>query len=228
MTVTTSGTTTYNLRVDEIVDLAIKRLGGEPTTGIDSKQARHELNLLLIDLTNRGVPLSKIELKVKTLTAGDATLNLDEDDNDILNAVVSYGDIDLRLERYSLSEFNLIPDKTQTSRPTHYAVDRQRTVTVVKLWPTPDSSTDSFKYYSTTRIEDVTAAYQYVDIAYRFLPALTAGLAYKLSFDRGAGEDQLNYRNQLKAEYEELLRNAMTEDRERASFKVMPYPYGRR
>jgi hypothetical protein len=58
------------------------------------------------------------------------------------------------------------------------------------------------------------------DVPYRFLPALSMGLAYYVGFKRmGITAERMLA---LKTEYENLLSNAMAEDRERAALLIKP------
>ena len=41
-----SGTTSWTLQVDEIIDEALERIGGNPQTGNEQKSARRSLNLI--------------------------------------------------------------------------------------------------------------------------------------------------------------------------------------
>ena len=54
---TTSGTTSFNLQLSEIVEEAFERAGGEMRTGYDLRTARRSLNLLFADWANRGINL---------------------------------------------------------------------------------------------------------------------------------------------------------------------------
>ena len=70
-------------------------------------------------------------------------------------------------------------------------------------------------------MEDVDkSAFQNADVSRRFLPCLTAGLAYFMGMKRpgvDAGRIQM-----VKQEYEERLARAMEEDRERVSIFIKP------
>ena len=67
----TSGTTSWNLTVDDIVDQAHRKVFGGDLNGYDSKSARQSLNMLLTDMQNRGVQLWKVELLTLDLDASD-------------------------------------------------------------------------------------------------------------------------------------------------------------
>ena len=57
----TSGTTTFNLSIDDLVEEAFERCGMRPTSGYQLASARRSLNLLFLDWANRGLNLWTIE-----------------------------------------------------------------------------------------------------------------------------------------------------------------------
>ena len=72
-------------------------------------------------------------------------------------------------------------------------------------------------------MDDADAQVNTLDMPFRFYPCLAAGLAYYIALKRAPNRLQL-----LKAVYEEEFERAMTEDRDRASFNVVPqYQYFR-
>ena len=91
------------------------------------------------------------------------------------------------------------------------------------MWPTPENSTDTLVFDVLTRMDDADTFTNTLDMPFRFFPCLAAGLAYYISIKRAPNRAQL-----LKAMYEEEFERAMTEDRDRASFNVVPqYEYFR-
>jgi hypothetical protein len=58
---TTTGTTTFNLNLNDLVEKAFERCGAELRTGYDLKTARRSLNLLTIEWANRGINLWTID-----------------------------------------------------------------------------------------------------------------------------------------------------------------------
>ena len=56
----TSGTTDFNLNIDEVIEESFERIGRQVRTGYDLKSARRSLNLLLSEWGNRGVHLWKV------------------------------------------------------------------------------------------------------------------------------------------------------------------------
>ena len=120
------------------------------------------------------------------------------------------------MTRISRDTFLNLPNKTSTGRPTQYFLDRQITPNL-KLYPTPENSTDVIVYDALTRIQDADTQINTMEIPFRFIPCLTAGLAYYIAMKRAPDRIQL-----LKTVYEEEFERAMAEDRDRSAFKVAP------
>jgi hypothetical protein len=217
----TSGTTSYNLSQDDIIVQAYDRIGGKDISGYDLKRGRDAVNLLLIDLQNRMIPIWKLSLKSKTLVSGTDSYTLDDGVDGVLDAVFrDASDVDIGATRLSLIEYNLISAKTQTGRPTQYMIQRGRDNVELTVWPVPDSNDYSFEYWAIERIEDGGGIRNTLDISYRFLPALIFGLSYYLSFNRqGVPKD---YVMLLKEEYEAHLMRASDDYRERTSWEIKP------
>ena len=217
----TSGTFNFTMDIDEVIQEALEMIGGEQTLGHEPKSARRSINLLLQDWQNRGVMLWTANTSVVTLTTSVTTFNLASATIDVLEAVVNRSGTDTQLERISMQEYLKIPNKSQTGRPTQYAVRHTRANPVINLWPIPENSTDEVKLELVRYMEDVNkSAFQNADISRRFLPCLTAGLSYHMAMKR-PGVD-LNRIQIIKQEYEERLGRAMEEDRERVSIFFKP------
>jgi len=221
---TTSGTTSFFPAVDEIIEEAYDMLGGEPQLGHDPVSARRSLNLLFIDMQNRGVPLFAQEQKTLSLVAEQVAYTLDADTVDLLEIALrrtsNSVNTDTQLQRISMQEYLIIPNKDNQGRTAQVALDRQK-IPVLYVWPAPQAATtDSILYWRIRRLEDVTASFQQIDWVYRYLPAITCGLAYYMGYKRfGVAPDKLNF---LKMSYEEKLMLALESDRERVDLKVAP------
>jgi len=219
---TTSASTDFELDVADYIEEAFERCGLEVRTGYDLKTAKRSLNLMLAEWANRGLNQWTIQQRTITVTASDGDYDLDTDVIDILSVVVRRSGTDYALDRVSRDEFLNIPNKTTEARPTQFFLDRQITP-VLKVWPTPDTNTDVLVYNALTRIQDADTQTNTLEVPFRFYPCLAAGLAYYISLKRAPQRTQL-----LKAVYEEEFERAMTEDRDRASFNVVPqYEYFR-
>lgn len=219
MVSTTSSRTEFNLDVDKIIEDALDPLGGEHQSGIDSAKARRALNLVLIELQNKNIPLSKIGTEMLNLTINDSQYTLDDSIIDVMQANISVDDaMYTPLTRYSLKEFNNIPNQTTTGRPTIFTTERLTSGINIKLWQIPDSADYSLRMLVAKRIEDVDASYQKLDVSYRYLPFIIAALSYKLSLGRqGIPAD---IRQEIKMNYETLKNDAFDEDRERADVNI--------
>jgi hypothetical protein len=64
---TSSGTTTFDLNVDEIIDESYERCGLSTESGYDLKRARRNLNILFSEWGNRGLHLWKVKNKEQLL-----------------------------------------------------------------------------------------------------------------------------------------------------------------
>ena len=82
----TSGTATFNLTVNDVIQEAYDRIGGDPILGYDVRSARRSLNIMFSDWANRGYNQWTVELKDLSLTQGTNTYTLDYDTIDIINA----------------------------------------------------------------------------------------------------------------------------------------------
>ena len=171
---------------------------------------------MLADWANRGLNQWTIKQTTVTCISGTASYNLDADTIDILSVVVRRDNTDYGIERLSRDEYLNIPDKTSTGRPSQFFLDRQITP-VLKVWTTPENSTDQLIFDRLVRIDDADTFKNTMEVPFRFYPCLAAGLAYYISIKKAPNRTQF-----LKAIYEEEFERAMTEDRDRASFNVAP------
>jgi hypothetical protein len=217
-----SGTADFELDVAEYIEEAFERCGLEVRTGYDLKTAKRSLNLMLAEWANRGLNQWTIKQRSQAVTQGTGNYLIDADVIDVLSVVVRRDNTDYALDRYSREEFLTIPNKTTQGRPSQFFLDRQITPNL-QLWPVPENSTDIVFYDALTRMQDADTFINSSDMPFRFYPCLAAGLAYYIAIKRAPQRIQI-----LKAAYEEEFERAMTEDRDRASFNVVPrYEYFR-
>jgi hypothetical protein len=303
----TSGTTSFNLELTEIVEEAFERAGSELRSGYDLKTARRSLNLLFADWSNRGVNMWTFEQGTITLIPGVSTYALPNDTVDLLEHLIRTGansvatQADLTITRISVSTYATIPNKLQQARPIQIWVQRMdgqinlvdSTVTTavaatdstiyisninplpsagfvkldneiisyssvtattgtagtlnfcgraqqdtvaathavatpvywtrppaVTVWPTPDNTTTyQLVYYRMRRVDDAGSGVNTMDVPFRFLPCMVAGLAYYLALKVPNGAQRLEI---LKMQYDEAWELASTEDRETAALRFVP------
>ncbi len=225
---TTSGTATFNLDLSELVEEAFERVGSELRTGYDLRTARRSLNLLFADWANRGINMWTIEQGSLPLTTGVDTYALPADTVDLLDHVIRTGagsqatQADLTISRISVSTYATIPNKLNTGRPIQLFIDRQATPSVT-VWPAPDSSQQyTLIYWRLRRIQDAGDGVNTMDVPFRFVPCLVAGLAYYLAMKVPGGLERLSV---LKEQYDEAWYLASTEDREKAPERLVPRQY---
>lgn len=225
----TSGTTDFNLDFTEIAEEAWERAGREMRSGYDLRTARRSMNLMTIEWQNRGINMWTIDEGTVNLVQGQAEYDLPDDTIDLLEHVIRTGagnvstQADLSITRISVSTYATIPNKLQQARPIQVWVRRLETPKIV-VWPVPDQGTSGnpyyvFKYWRMRRIEDAGAGVQTADVSFRFLPALTAGLAYHIAMKV---PELMPRVEMLKMAYEEQFNLAAGEDREKAAVRFVP------
>jgi hypothetical protein len=234
ITTTVSGTSTFNLDLNNLVEEAFERCGTELRTGYDLRTARRSLNLLTIEWANRGINLWTIEQGTIPLVQGTITYDLPIDTIDLLDQVVRTGtgqnQTDINITRISESTYLTIPNKNAQGRPIQIWINRQSganyPVTGVKypqvnVWPAPEQSNFyTLVYFRLRRIQDAGEGGSHMqDIPFRFIPAMVAGLSYYLSMKIPEAADRVET---LKAIYDEQFQLAADEDREKASLRLAP------
>jgi hypothetical protein len=299
---TTSGSSSFNLQLDELVEEAFERAGSELRTGYDLRTARRSLNIMFADWANRGINMWTIEQGEIPLVQGQNTYALPYDTVDLLEHVIrtqaniQNSQADLTITRISVSTYATIPNKIQQARPIQVWIQRldgqnsptgltlsgsiSSTVTQITLnsviglpaagfvkidneiinygyisgntlyscfrgqqdttaashtsatavflaqvpaitvWPTPDSAQQyTFVYWRLRRTQDAGGGVNVMDVPFRFIPCMAAGLSYYLALKIAGGAERLPV---LKQQYDEAWELAATEDREKASVRFVP------
>lgn len=220
----TSGTSTFNLDLADIVEEAFQRAGSELRSGYDMRTARVSLNLMFSEWANRGINLWTIDQGSIPLVSGTETYTLPADTVDIFehavrsNAGVVASQFDLTLSRVSAAAYATIPNKLAKGQPLQIWVQRLAAPQLT-VWPVPDTSTYTLVYWRLRRIQDATDGTNTMDLPFRFLPAVVAGLAWHLSLKVPNGLERLGL---LKQQYDETFASAAAEDRERAPLRLAP------
>lgn len=298
----TSGSTSFNLDLTELVEEAFERAGRELRSGYDLRTARRSLNIMFAEWANRGINMWTIEQGQIDLVQGQSTYALPNDTVDLLEHVIrtQAGQVsnqaDLTITRISVSTYATLPNKLQQARPIQVWVQRldgqtaasittldgsisdtDTTITVtstqgmpaagfvkidnetinytaisgnqltycfrgqngttaashssgasvsiqnlpaVTVWPTPDGAqTYQFVYWRLRRTQDAGGGVNVMDVPFRFIPCMAAGLAYYVAgkIDEGAPRLAL-----LKQQYDEAWELAAYEDHEKAAIRFVP------
>ena len=127
---TTSGTTSFNLDLVNLVEEAYERCGQEMKTGYDMRTARRSLNIMTIEWANRGINLWTIEQGVIPIVTGQACYPVPVDTIDLLDTVTRTNNgtpqqTDINISRISEPTYMTIPNKLAQGRPIQVWINRQ-------------------------------------------------------------------------------------------------------
>ena len=220
-----SGSKDFELDVADYVEEAFERCGLELRTGYDLKTATRSLNLLLAESANRGLNQWTINQKVLTMVKDTTVYTIDATTPtatiDVLDVFIreTLGGVatDVPITRMSRSEYANISTKSSTGKPNQYLLDKQISPTIT-VWPAPDQNSKYDLYLNVlSRIDDADVGANTMQIPFRFYPCLSAGLAYYIALKKAPEKVQM-----LKAVYEEEFDRALSQDEDRASFRVAP------
>jgi hypothetical protein len=148
--------------------------------------ARMASNMMLSRWSNQGVNLWAVDLVTVPLVQGQATYNVDSNTVVMLDAYMTIDNgqsqpIDRIILPISRTEYASYPNKEQQGFPTTYWQDRQISSTVT-LWPVPDGTQTSLKFYQVCQIDDADFANgQTINAPVYFLEAFAYGLAQRLA-----------------------------------------------
>ena len=220
-----SGSKDFELDVADYVEEAFERCGLELRTGYDLKTANRSLNLMLAEWANRGLNQWTINQKTLAMVKDTTSYTIDAVTPtatiDVLDVFIreTIGGVstDMPMTRMSRSEYANMSVKSSTGKPNQYFVDKQISPTIT-VWPAPDQNSKYDIYLNVlSRMDDADAGANTLQIPFRFYPCLAAGLAYYLAMKRAPDKVQM-----LKALYEEEFQRALSQDEDRASFRVAP------
>jgi hypothetical protein len=230
---TISGVANFDMNFTELAEEAWERAGREMRTGYDLRTARRSTNIMMAEWANRGINMWTIEQGSIPLVQGTATYNLPADTVDLMEHVIRTGSgnsstqADLTITRISVSTYATIPNKLSQARPIQVYIDRKQAIPTVTVWPIPDQGASGspyyiFVYWRLRRMDNIDTGSNTADVNFRFLPCLTAGLAYYIAMKIPEGAQRLDM---LKTEYEYQWGLAAAEDREKAADRFVPRQY---
>lgn len=185
---TTSGTYNYSPSLGELTLYAFNLCGIRNTALLQEhmESARMAANLLLGRWSSEGVNLWMVNLQTIPLVAGQAEYNLPSNNIVMLDTYIEIDNgsgppIDRLILPISRTEYASYPNKEQQGFPTTYWQNRLISSTVT-LWPVPDGTQTSLKYYQVCQIDDANFTNgQNVNIPVYFLEAFAYGLAQRLA-----------------------------------------------
>jgi hypothetical protein len=127
---TTTGTTVFNLDMNDLIEEAFERCGQELRTGYNFRTARRSLNLLTIEWANRGINFWTVEQGQIPLVTGQAIYPMPVDTINLLDTVVRQSNgtsnqIDINISGISESTYMSLPNKLAQGRPIQMWFNRQ-------------------------------------------------------------------------------------------------------
>ena len=127
---TTTGTTAFNLDMNDLIEEAFERCGQELRTGYNFRTARRSLNLLTIEWANRGLNFWTVEQGQIVLVTGQAIYPMPADTINLLDTVIRQNNsttnqTDINISGISESTYMSLPNKLAQGRPIQMWFNRQ-------------------------------------------------------------------------------------------------------
>ena len=196
-------------------------IDAQTRTGDQAVSARRSLNLLFSEWANRGINYWAVQNNTLILVNGQTTpYTLPVGTIDLIDVVIrdtsGTSTTDTVLNRISIADYNQLPDKTSSGKPSQYMLDKQYTPNLY-VWQVPDTSDYSLVYWSINQLEDVTASAQDPDIPYRWSDCICAGLASKLALKFAPDRYQI-----LEQVYEKSFEFAASTDNDGVTMRIRP------
>jgi hypothetical protein len=156
----TTGTTAFNLDVNDLIEEAFERCGRELRTGYDFKTARRSLNLLTIEWANKGINLWTVEQGIIPMVTGQAMYPYPADTIDLMDMVIRQNNgtsnqMDINISRIAEPTYMSLPNKLAQGRPIQVYINRQsgqENATTVLLDGNVSSTTTTIALTSTAGI----------------------------------------------------------------------------
>ena len=126
----TTGLTTFNLDMNDLIEEAFERCGQELRTGYNFRTARRSLNILTIEWANRGINFWTVEQGQIPMVTGQAIYPVPVDTIDLLDTVIRQNNgtsnqIDINISRIAEPTYMSLPNKLAQGRPIQVWFNRQ-------------------------------------------------------------------------------------------------------
>jgi hypothetical protein len=138
------------------------------------------------------------------------------------NEIINYGYITQNTNAVTGTLYNCFRGQQNTIAAAHTATATVywQQVPAVTVWPTPDNAqTYQLVYWRLRRTQDAGGGVNIMDVPFRFLPCMAAGLSYYIAGKIPTGAERLPF---LKAQYDEAWELAAYEDHEKAALRLVP------
>lgn len=233
----TSGTTTWSIQRDEVIESALRKLsvisGGGSPAAYEVTNASEALNAMIKGFQADGMPLWAIKKYTFTVTDGTATYNIGNSQTintpmpmKVLQAYrTPTGGENVPMNVYTNYNHNLLPLALAEGTPVNLYYQPLSTYGVINLWPEPDESTTTITLIYQRPFEDMSAAGDDFDFPPYWTEALIYGLAWRLAPEYGI---PIQDRAVLSKEAEYFHQQALSFGSEEGSMYLMPDWSGRR
>jgi len=138
------------------------------------------------------------------------------------NEIINYGYITQTTNAVSGTLNNCFRGQQNTIAAGHTATAAVywQQVPAITVWPTPDNAQDyTFVYWRLRRTQDAGGGVNIMDVPFRFIPCMAAGLSYYIAGKVPTGMERLPI---LKQQYDEAWELAAYEDHEKAALRLVP------
>jgi len=136
--------------------------------------------------------------------------------------IINYGYITQNTNAVTGTLYNCFRGQQNTIAAAHTsaATVYWQQVPAVTVWPTPDNAqTYQLVYWRLRRTQDAGGGVNIMDVPFRFLPCMAAGLSYYIAAKIPMGAERIPF---LKAQYDEAWELAAYEDHEKAALRLVP------
>lgn len=227
---TISASSSLDYQVDELCTFAYQLAGispaGQDVSADDLAMARGFLNLELMSLQAEGVVLRAVTRTTLTLTAADndyslpsAVIDVEVSPNGQAGTIVNSDGVDSIVHAMSRSEYMDISSKAAADSsgiPTRVYIEKTAPIGVV-FWPTPSSSAVSWRYPKVGLLADADTGSVTLDLARRWLKAVTWAIAHHLALAKSKPLELAGY---LRKEAERLKDICRADDSERMPIRM--------
>ncbi len=220
----TSGSTDFNVTRDQVIAGALRLCGalgqGETPTATQVSEAAEALNMLVKAWQADGMPLWVIKNYTLTLVSGTNTYTISPK---LLKVIQAFNhntqtNIDIPMRIVTRQEYNVLGNKTSSGNPIQVFSSPELTNTVVKVFPTPDSTSASQNQIVLVyqkQFDDLDSASDNLEFPNEWFEAIKYGLATRMAGEYGVSLDD---RRQLLNEANMIKQEALSFGTEEGSF----------
>ena len=211
----TSTETVRDLVTDALLDIEAGTLGQPPSAEEMAHGVRH-LGRMLKAWQGKYMQFLNTGGSLTMTTAASYTLSPVRPLK-ILSARLKVNGIETPMIEMSRNEYDELPDKTSTGRPTQFYYDRQKEAALFYVWPVLSTAAgETVEYTYAREFEDISGASDIIDIPAEWYDAVVKNLAVRLSHTYGSAER----RQMIRIEAKDALDEALAGDLDGSAFFI--------